>query len=95
MFVEQLAPLHLIVSWNESLWDPRVLAARYVNPLASSFSWSLHEDDGVRRTWVPSRVHDLLTCSDCTLRTIDLARNTTRRPACGFHANDEAPLKLA
>ncbi|GBN13735.1 hypothetical protein AVEN_226957-1 [Araneus ventricosus] len=37
----------------------------------------------------------LPTCSDCTLRMIDLASNTARRPACGFHANDEAPLKLA
>ncbi|GBM80256.1 hypothetical protein AVEN_221669-1 [Araneus ventricosus] len=37
-FVEQLAPLHLIVSWNESLWDPRALAARFFDPLASSSS---------------------------------------------------------
>ncbi|GBN81350.1 hypothetical protein AVEN_229842-1 [Araneus ventricosus] len=36
-FVEQLAPLHLLVSWNESLWNPRALTARSFHPLASSF----------------------------------------------------------
>lgn len=37
----------------------------------------------------------LSTCSDGTSRTINLAISTARRPACGFRANDEAPLNLA
>ncbi|GFX26264.1 uncharacterized protein TNCV_948641 [Trichonephila clavipes] len=47
--------------------------------------------DPVFRAWVPSRVH----CSNGTLRTIHLASNTARRPACSFHADDQASLKLA
>ncbi|GBL77164.1 hypothetical protein AVEN_8155-1 [Araneus ventricosus] len=40
-FVEHLAPLHLIVSWKESLWDPKALVVRSFDPLASSSSWTL------------------------------------------------------
>ncbi|GFV83004.1 uncharacterized protein TNCV_1180181 [Trichonephila clavipes] len=35
------------------------------------------------------------TISNSTLRTIHLARNTARRPACSFHHDDQASLKLA
>ncbi|GFU44738.1 HTH_Tnp_Tc3_2 domain-containing protein [Trichonephila clavipes] len=37
----------------------------------------------------------LLTISNGTLRTIHLASNTARRPACSFHPDDQASLKLA
>ncbi|GFX80835.1 uncharacterized protein TNCV_3215831 [Trichonephila clavipes] len=37
----------------------------------------------------------LPTISNGTLRTIHLASNTPRRPACSFHPNDQASLKLA
>ncbi|GFY11771.1 uncharacterized protein TNCV_1529631 [Trichonephila clavipes] len=37
----------------------------------------------------------LPTISNGTLRTIHLARNTARRPACSFHPDDQASLKLA
>ncbi|GFW28414.1 uncharacterized protein TNCV_4640791 [Trichonephila clavipes] len=34
------------------------------------------------------------TISNDTLRTIHRSSNTTRRPACSFHPNDQASLKL-
>ncbi|GFX81078.1 uncharacterized protein TNCV_1910711 [Trichonephila clavipes] len=37
----------------------------------------------------------LPTISNGTLRTIHLASNTARRPACSFHPDDQASLKLA
>ncbi|GFV23405.1 uncharacterized protein TNCV_4781171 [Trichonephila clavipes] len=37
----------------------------------------------------------LLTISNDTLRSIYLASNTARRPACSFHPDDQASLKLA
>ncbi|GFX90738.1 uncharacterized protein TNCV_3730591 [Trichonephila clavipes] len=37
----------------------------------------------------------LPTISNDTLRTIHLASNTARRPACSFHPDDQASLKLA
>ncbi|GFX59956.1 uncharacterized protein TNCV_4984671 [Trichonephila clavipes] len=37
----------------------------------------------------------LPTISNGTLRTIHLASNTERRPACSFHPDDQASLKLA
>ncbi|GFX05373.1 uncharacterized protein TNCV_1645731 [Trichonephila clavipes] len=37
----------------------------------------------------------LPTISNSTLRTIHLASNTARRPACSFHPDDQASLKLA
>ncbi|GFW02023.1 uncharacterized protein TNCV_1149031 [Trichonephila clavipes] len=36
----------------------------------------------------------LSTISNGTLRTIHLASNTARRPACSFHPDDQASLKL-
>ncbi|GFX67772.1 uncharacterized protein TNCV_1564731 [Trichonephila clavipes] len=37
----------------------------------------------------------LPTIANSTLRTIHLASNTARRPACSFHPDDQACLKLA
>ncbi|GFW51644.1 uncharacterized protein TNCV_4213201 [Trichonephila clavipes] len=37
----------------------------------------------------------LPTISNSTLRTIHLASNTARRPACGYHPDDQASRKLA
>ncbi|GFV40586.1 uncharacterized protein TNCV_1254801, partial [Trichonephila clavipes] len=37
----------------------------------------------------------LPTISNGTLRTIHLASNTARRPACSFHPDDQASVKLA
>ncbi|GFT48577.1 hypothetical protein TNCV_2783591 [Trichonephila clavipes] len=37
----------------------------------------------------------LPTISNGTLRTIHLACNTARRPACSLHPDDQASLKLA
>ncbi|GFU92657.1 uncharacterized protein TNCV_4795851 [Trichonephila clavipes] len=37
----------------------------------------------------------LPSISNGTLRTIPLASNTTRRPTCSFHPDDQASLKLA
>ncbi|GFT21343.1 hypothetical protein TNCV_3816281 [Trichonephila clavipes] len=37
----------------------------------------------------------LSTISNDTLQTIHLASNTVRRPACSFHPDDQASLKLA
>ncbi|GFX46108.1 15-hydroxyprostaglandin dehydrogenase [Trichonephila clavipes] len=37
----------------------------------------------------------LPTISNGTLRTIHLASNTARRPACSFHPDDQASLKFA
>ncbi|GFX49576.1 uncharacterized protein TNCV_4902181 [Trichonephila clavipes] len=37
----------------------------------------------------------LPTISNGTLRTIHLASNTTRQPACSFHPDDQASLKLS
>ncbi|GFW13405.1 uncharacterized protein TNCV_1879071 [Trichonephila clavipes] len=37
----------------------------------------------------------LPTISNGTLRTVHLASNTARRPACSFHPDDQASLKLA
>ncbi|GFX87137.1 uncharacterized protein TNCV_2151901 [Trichonephila clavipes] len=51
--------------------------------------------DPVFRAWVPSRFHLLPTISNGTLRTIHLASNTARRPACSFHPDDQASFKLA
>ncbi|GFV59643.1 hypothetical protein TNCV_1907151 [Trichonephila clavipes] len=49
--------------------------------------------DPVFRAWVPSRVH----CSQqflTALRTIHLASNMARRPACSFYPDDQASFKL-
>ncbi|GFX29231.1 uncharacterized protein TNCV_3217651 [Trichonephila clavipes] len=37
----------------------------------------------------------LPTISNGTLQTIHLASNTARQPACSFHPDDQASLKLA
>ncbi|GFT63209.1 uncharacterized protein TNCV_4747051 [Trichonephila clavipes] len=37
----------------------------------------------------------LPTISNGTLRMMHLASNTARRPACSFHPDDQASLKLA
>ncbi|GFX12934.1 uncharacterized protein TNCV_3659301 [Trichonephila clavipes] len=60
LLVEQLLRLRLLVSLNESLLGPKVLAI-----------------------------------SNGTLRTIYLASNTACRPACSFHPDYQASLKLA
>ncbi|GFX92346.1 hypothetical protein TNCV_1112731 [Trichonephila clavipes] len=51
----------------------------------------------VFRAWVPSANTYLLlpTISNGALRTIHLASNTARLPACSFHPVDQASLKLA
>lgn len=90
MVVEQLESLHLIVSWKDM--DPRAFAARSFDPLAlSSSCWLQTRYTAGGTIWCSL----LATYSDSTLQTIELASKTARRPACGFHANHEAPLKLA
>ncbi|GFT32826.1 hypothetical protein TNCV_5038731 [Trichonephila clavipes] len=49
MFVEQLLRLRLLVSLNESLWGPQVLAARSFDHLSSWSSWSLQTQFSARR----------------------------------------------
>ncbi|GFX61533.1 hypothetical protein TNCV_2745081 [Trichonephila clavipes] len=89
LFVEQLLRLRLLVSLNESLWGPQVLAAR-------SFDRGL---PGHSRPCFP-RVGTfscplLPTIFNGTFRTIHLASNMVHRPACSFHPDDQASLKLA
>ncbi|GFW35213.1 uncharacterized protein TNCV_1695281 [Trichonephila clavipes] len=50
--------------------------------------------DPVFHAWVPSRVHCSQQFLNGTLRTIHLASNTVCRPACSFHPDDQASLKL-
>ncbi|GFX71184.1 hypothetical protein TNCV_3649491 [Trichonephila clavipes] len=72
------------------MWDPQVLAVRSFDPRGLP---------GRSRPGFP-RVGTfscplLPTISNGTLRTTHLASNTARRPACSFHLDDQASLKLA
>ncbi|GFV15167.1 uncharacterized protein TNCV_4649991 [Trichonephila clavipes] len=94
LFVQQLLRLRLLVSLNESLWGPQVLAAGSFHPLSSWSSWSLQIRFSARG--YPLELCSLLpTISNGTLRTIHLASNTARRPNCSFHPDDQASVKLA
>ncbi|GFW38283.1 hypothetical protein TNCV_1331361 [Trichonephila clavipes] len=91
LFAEHLLRLRLLVSLKESQWNSQVLAARSIDPLSSRSSWSF-------QTLFPRvgtfSCHLLPTISKGTLRTINLAYNTARRPACSFLPDDQASLKF-
>ncbi|GFT81333.1 15-hydroxyprostaglandin dehydrogenase [Trichonephila clavipes] len=71
---------------------PQVLAAQFFDPLSS---WSSSRSrSGFPRVGTFS-CPLLPTISNGTLRTIRLASNTARLPACSFHPDDQASLKLA
>ncbi|GFT33055.1 15-hydroxyprostaglandin dehydrogenase [Trichonephila clavipes] len=71
----------------------KVLAARSFDP--SLLVVFLVVPDPGFCAWVPFTCPLLPTISNDTLRAIHLASNTACRPACSFHPDDQASLKLA
>ncbi|GFV84772.1 uncharacterized protein TNCV_4297541 [Trichonephila clavipes] len=82
--------LRRLVSLNESLWGPQVYDPSILSPRGLP---------GRSRPGFPHvgafSCPLLPTISNGTLRTIHLASNTKRHPACSFHPDDQASLKLA
>ncbi|GFU38039.1 15-hydroxyprostaglandin dehydrogenase [Trichonephila clavipes] len=70
---------------------PQVVAARSFDPLTSWSSWSLQTRFSGRGLLLVSTTP---TISNSTLLTIHLVSNTACLPACSYHPDEDASLKL-